>query len=480
MTAYQTSDRLALTVDDHGILRGSCVSWVLPSRVRVLFDKADWATVPSQAVEGSNRRCFRCDLPPSTVGGSPDGLASVLDEDGRVLASIQVQGRLPKRNGAGLSALEVLDVHDRPFLAVPYMSFDGGNVTIVGSHLPPGGDPSALGVEFGPGVIYDFQYPIESPEWAAHFWYWPNAIFSNFMLRINLAASARDSDPFSFRFTYGKGPQKNFPEPYGRVWIPRDMRASVGLPQDPTQLTRVQTWSDCRTVTMTGYNAYQVISALFDRYGVSRDGTTIMDWGCGHGRVTRHFIEGWPRATIIGSDIDLENVAWAGNHLPGTEFVHLPLLPPCTLPDCSLDAVFSISVMTHLALDVQLQWLTELARLVRPGGIVLMSFGGPGAVAWSSVWNGAEYFQKWREEGFHADRVDLALDGKISSDTYYRNTAQTHEHVREYWSDYFHVIEIIPESIGNLDFAVLRRYNTVSDAASVPRRVARRSASTSF
>ena len=436
MTAYQVSDRLALTVDERGTLRGSCVSWLLPADVRVVFDKTHWATVPSRAVEGSNLRCFRCDLPPPATGGSPAGVASVLDADGDVLASIPVPARVPARNGAGVSAAEVLAMHGRPFFGIPYMSFDGGKLTIVGSHLPPGGDPSALGVEFGPGVVYDFQYPLNAPGWEGHFWYWPNAVFSDFMLTIDLAASAQGSDPFSFRFTYAKGPQQDFPEPYGRVWIPRDLGAAIGLPPDPGQLTRVQTWSDCRSVTLTGYNAFQVISALLGRYGINADGTTIMDWGCGHGRVTRHFIREWPQATIIGSDIDAENVAWADNHLPGAKFVDLPLLPPCTLPDDSLDAVFSISVMTHLTLDVQLLWLKELARLVRPGGIVLMSFGGPGAVAWSSVWNGPEYFQKWLGEGIHADRVDAALDGKIASDTYYRNTAQTHDNVRQHWSQH--------------------------------------------
>ncbi|MCB8873613.1 class I SAM-dependent methyltransferase [Acidisoma silvae] len=457
MMLLQTSDHLSLSIDQRGTLRGVSSSGILTGDVSVRYDGRDWAKVPSKPLDGSTNRIFRCDLPPPPADGAPDGIASVVDIYGDTIASIAVPPRLPACNSAGVSAADILALHNRPFFGVPYMSFDGAKLTIVGSHLPPDGDPSALRVEFQPGVVFDFQYPLEAPGWESHFWYWPNAVFSDFLLTIDLAASAYGADPFSFRFKYSRGPQKNFPEPYGRVWIPRDFGTSIGFPHDGTQLTRVQTWSDTRSVSLTGYNAYHVIRDLLNRYGIRGDGATILDWGCGHGRVTRHFIREWPGANIIGMDIDAENIDWATNNLRKGKFVASPLLPPCQLADASVDAVFSISVMTHLPLDVQLLWLAELARIVRPGGIVLMSFGGPAAVAWSSVWNNENYFTKWREDGIHADKIDLALDGKIEDATYYRNTAQTHEHVTREWSKYFEIVDILPEAIGNLDFAVLRR-----------------------
>ena len=113
--------------------------------------------------------------------------------------------------------------------------------------------------------------------------------------------------------------------------------------------------------------------------------------------------------------------------------------------------------MTHLAPDNQQLWLSELARLLRPNAIALMSFGGPGAVAWSSVWNGPDYFSKWKRDGIHADSPDTALAGKIEDPGYYRNVAQTHAHVLENWCRDFEVLEIISNAVGNLDVAVLKR-----------------------
>ncbi len=457
MDMNQAVDRVVIAVDEQGVLRGEAPAAALPGQVTVVHNGRPWATVPTQAKEGHGARIFQCDLPLVSSGNTKTEEILVLDRFGENIASTTVRKRVSLRNAAGLAATEVSALHDRPFFAVPYMSFDGAVITITGAHLPPGHDPSALGVEFGPGVAGTFTYPIESPSWGSHFWYWPNARYSDFQILIDLSACKPGSDPFTFRFTYAKGSQKDFPEPYGRVWIPRDLSAAVGTPQDATQLTRVQTWSDSRSVTMTGFNVYRAVSELLKRFGVGQDGTTVMDWGCGHGRVARHFIREWPRATIIGMDVDAENIQWAADNLAPGFFIHSPLMPRCDLPDKCLDALFSISVMTHLPAEVQKAWLEELGRLMRPGGIALVSFGGPAAVAWSSIWNGPAYVAKWLADGIHADVVDPALDGKISDATYYRNTAQTHASIKAHWAEHFEILEILPEAVGNLDIAVLRR-----------------------
>lgn len=458
MDMHFGSDLVSLSIDEEGVLTGISSTGILAGPVRISIGERHWATVSSRPAEGSAGRSFRCDLPSAQLGSDGFEEVSVTDLYGDPLASIRVPPRRGRTNAAGVPAKLVLGLCDRPFFAVPYWTFDGAVLTIVGSHLPPAGDPSALSVEFGPGVAYEFRYPLDSPGFAGHFWYWPNAGLSDFQLVIDLAASMPGSDPFSFRFKYAKGPQADFAEPYGRVWIPRDLYSVVGLPRDATQLTRVQTWSDTRSVTLTGFNHYCVIQALLARHGVRPyRGIVLLDWGCGHGRVTRHFVREWTGANVIGMDVDGENIAWASENLAPGRFVHSPLMPPCPLDDNSVDAVFSISVMTHLPLDVQLAWLADLARVVRPGGIVLMSFGGPGAVAWSSVWNAPSYFEAWSRDGIHADQVDPAMNGKIDDPSYYRNVAQTHEHIAREWAEHFDILEILSEAIGTLDFAVLRR-----------------------
>jgi hypothetical protein len=47
--------------------------------------------------------------------------------------------------------------------------------------------------------------------------------------------------------------------------------------------------------------------------------TSVLDWGCGCGRLTRH-LGRYTEAAINGVDIDPYNVEWCSENLPGTTF----------------------------------------------------------------------------------------------------------------------------------------------------------------
>lgn len=455
MSFRSNPELISLTVDNDVVV-GSSEAGVLGDSVSILVDGRAWAVVPSTLLPNQRGRAFRCDLPPVGNGMDGAGHVSVADVFGEPIATAAIPPRTGRLNPAGLQAFRMLAFWDRPFFAVPYMSFDGAVVTISGSHLPPGGDPSSLSVEFGEGVAFQVRYPLASPEWEAHFWYWPNAGMSGIQIAIDLASSEARSNPFTFRFRYREEVSRCL-EPHGRVWLPSDLGITVGLPTNPSQLTRVQTWSDARSVTFTGYNHFRVIENIFAKHGVfPKKRPTVLDWGCGYGRVTRHAIKNWRDATIIGMDIDAQNISWASANLPRGHFIQTALLPPCPLRDHSVDAVFSVSVMTHLAPEVQQVWLKELSRVVRRNGIVLMTFQGPGAAVWSSIWHDALWFEAFERDGVHASRVDPALHGNIPDDGYYRNVTQTHDYVRREWTEYFELVEILDGAIGYLDVAVLR------------------------
>jgi SAM-dependent methyltransferase len=99
---------------------------------------------------------------------------------------------------------------------------------------------------------------------------------------------------------------------------------------------------------------------------------TVLDWGCGSGRVTRH-LRSHTGAQILGRDLDPVTVGWAARNLPG-DFKPCGLTPPLDLADGSVDIVTSLSVFTHLSRAGQMAWLAELARILRPGGLLLLTF----------------------------------------------------------------------------------------------------------
>jgi SAM-dependent methyltransferase len=102
----------------------------------------------------------------------------------------------------------------------------------------------------------------------------------------------------------------------------------------------------------------------------------ILDWGCGMARITQHLPAEQPYASIYGCDINTQMIEWDKTHYPGISFV--PLLPftPSPFADDFFDLIIGFSVLTHIDADEQENWLSELNRIVKPGGIVCLTTHG--------------------------------------------------------------------------------------------------------
>lgn len=101
----------------------------------------------------------------------------------------------------------------------------------------------------------------------------------------------------------------------------------------------------------------------------------VLDWGCGCGRVLRH----WNRddgLQIYGSDYNAVLVDWCREAFPFARLSTNGLAPPLPFPDHSFDFLYGISILTHLDEPLQVPWIDELARVVRPGGHILVTMNG--------------------------------------------------------------------------------------------------------
>src|SRR5262245_29447921 len=107
------------------------------------------------------------------------------------------------------------------------------------------------------------------------------------------------------------------------------------------------------------------------------DFRSVLDFGVGCGRVIRRFWDLYPNSNLTGADIDQEAMAWLQNHyVKMGKFVVLPHLPPSSFTDEAFDLVYGISVFTHLNEDMQFSWLSDLRRITRPGGYLLLTVHG--------------------------------------------------------------------------------------------------------
>lgn len=97
----------------------------------------------------------------------------------------------------------------------------------------------------------------------------------------------------------------------------------------------------------------------------------VFEWGCGCGRVIRHL-----RSSVnylAGCDVDADLVGWVQENIDQDRFFTSCYMPPLPLDDATFDLVYSISVFTHIDQKAGDAWITELARITRPTGLLIIS-----------------------------------------------------------------------------------------------------------
>jgi len=149
---------------------------------------------------------------------------------------------------------------------------------------------------------------------------------------------------------------------------------SLPLPP-PHLMTRVAGTPDAGWFLESGRRAAATLGEVLARRGLAVEELEgVFDFGCGCGRVLRHL--GGVRATLAGSDADADAVAWCRVNLPFAQVVRNGPEPPLPFDESSFELAYGLSVLTHLPASLQRAWAAELARIVRPGGHVLLTVHG--------------------------------------------------------------------------------------------------------
>lgn len=221
-------------------------------------------------------------------------------------------------------------------------------------------------------------------------------------------------------------------------------------PLPPLRLrARVAGYWAGHTFIETGIRLRRCVEEVLDAAGEDRHRFRhVLDWGCGCGRLLRELPGVFPNARFTGVDIDAEAIAWDAAQLRGlAEFAAVPDHPPSALPSQSFDFILGLSVFTHLPLELETAWLSELARLAAPGALLLLTYHGTDLLS--------EYFTLdqalQQDRGFSYFRTSPTA----GLPDYYQASFHSEDSLRRLWGEHFEIRAILPKSIGNRQGAVL-------------------------
>jgi ubiquinone/menaquinone biosynthesis C-methylase UbiE len=157
------------------------------------------------------------------------------------------------------------------------------------------------------------------------------------------------------------------------------------MPSDASYQTRdvqhFERWSHSYEGSwMQGRFFTRVHSAVLDLAAPLPPPASVLDVGCGTGRLLRAAATRWPDAQLIGVDPAQGMVDGARRLTPGAT-IYRGLAESLPLPDASVDLVFS-TVSFHHWRD-QAAGVREVARVLRLGGhFILADVALPRVLAW--------------------------------------------------------------------------------------------------
>jgi SAM-dependent methyltransferase len=164
---------------------------------------------------------------------------------------------------------------------------------------------------------------------------------------------------------------------------------------------------------------------------------TVLDWGCGPARIVRHLPELLPaKSRVFGTDYNADTVAWCQKNIPSVTFSKNNLQPPVPHPDGLFQAIYGLSVFTHLSAPSHDAWLQELLRLSAPGGILMLTL------------QGAAFYEKLTaSEQQQFDQNTLIVRGNVKEGHRVYSAFHPPEWARRFFSGTTEIIEHIPGQV---------------------------------
>jgi SAM-dependent methyltransferase len=235
----------------------------------------------------------------------------------------------------------------------------------------------------------------------------------------------------------------------------------------PFEIYRFSNTTDEWGWLLTSSSTYEMVCGILADHDLKlRDVGPVLDFGCGPGRGLRCFLRDAGEVELFGTDVDEAAVNWASAAMPFARFETNEEMPPLRYADDQFGLIFAVSVFSHLSEKSHLAWLAELHRVMRPGGVAILTVHGLHAmqrvVSEPAMFKMIEVdrarFEAAREK-VESDKgfgYVLQPDGHLTDDLY--GVAFMHpDYVQDRWSEHFEILEHRVAAIDDWQDAVVIR-----------------------
>ena len=152
----------------------------------------------------------------------------------------------------------------------------------------------------------------------------------------------------------------------------------VELPRFPSdELQRQFVGSVGEPTLREAFNFYRVIKSYASRLGrpLTHD-SRILDFGCGWGRISRFFLKEVWADNLYGIDVDPLVIEICQTTFKYGNFTVVEPCPPTQFNSGSIDLIYAFSVFSHLAEWIHIKWVEEFSRILKPGGLLIVTTQG--------------------------------------------------------------------------------------------------------
>ncbi len=183
----------------------------------------------------------------------------------------------------------------------------------------------------------------------------------------------------------GKTPHQLFRGVDDELWLwmltegcRADARLKAILPSMPDERVQLQSNGlSGDTALRDAWIFYKLIKQLYEKHvGKFDDSKGIVDFGVGWARMIRFFLKDVEPQKLWGLDHYDKVIAVSKETCKWGNFELITPFPPTKFADASVDLVYCYSVFSHLSESAALQWVSEISRILRPGGLLIATTWG--------------------------------------------------------------------------------------------------------